>query len=651
MKKLSKVALMCICLLITALFTSACGGGGKATPPSYPYFPINNNQANNEQVNNNENQNANNNENNNEEAPTAVIALSLIDSLNADKIATADIYYSVVDNTKRLRGEAEESNEEDITPVDSSANTANTANEDQVILKAEPTPNDNTKFALPDNVDLTNTKIKAILTYDSEGNLLDYFSSYNGVSPENNTFNIDFGNSKDNELGFGGGTGTADDPFIISAPRHFVNIDQIDEEAGIPFYAVQYYGEIEGDIEGGFEATPIISIDDIPIEDNTQQKGFYFKQTEDLDFSHLTGLKINKTESKKAITDLAIDVINEKAPFFNNEHGIKPIGSYIRKIEYDGDTHEQAIPFIGNYDGDNHIIDGIIIANPVFDYENNEGGYGCIGLFSNTEDSTIQNLTIGENSIFFMNKLNQNIFLHSIGAIAGNLNNSTVKKCENRADILLSNIETNYYYCLLSINGIAVQESSGSSINNCKNKGNITIANCNITSDTAGISIGNAIISYNPSNTKNTNNINEGDINIINNKFSSSGFNLLTIETVENEYTNKGNITIDNNTNIKEMSIANNIITAESVEMKNCTNERDIIITNNTVEDENNKGSINVHNFVGNSFSNCVNNGNIIIDSNTNYNVQEAKNIDGRDGATNNGKVIFNGVEGDVLTL
>ena len=45
MKNFSKVVLLCICLLITAMFTTACGGS-KATPPSYPYFPTNN-QANN----------------------------------------------------------------------------------------------------------------------------------------------------------------------------------------------------------------------------------------------------------------------------------------------------------------------------------------------------------------------------------------------------------------------------------------------------------------------------------------------------------------------------------------------------------------------------------------------------------------------------
>ena len=113
MKYFSKLAIMTICLLITALFTTACGGGGsKATPPSYPYYTDNSN-------------------------------LTLTGLLNAENIATADIFYSV-------------------------DNTAKSADEDQEILKAEPTANDKTKFKLPDNIDIANVKIKAILTYDSD---------------------------------------------------------------------------------------------------------------------------------------------------------------------------------------------------------------------------------------------------------------------------------------------------------------------------------------------------------------------------------------------------------------------------------------------------------------------------------------------------
>ena len=296
--------LLTILLFCVAIFTSACGGGGKATPPSYPYFPINN-QANNntnngnnnnQQENNNNNENNNNENNNNEnsnneEAPVASteVTLKLTDSLQSDKIATADIFYAIEDNTKK-----------------SSA-------EDQEILKAEPNADDNTKFAVkvPDGIDFAKAKIKAILTYDSEGNLLDYFSSYNGIEATNGTFDVDFENSKDNKEGFGGGTGTDTDPFIISAPRHFANINKYLDK--------------------------------------------HFKQKADIDFSHLTGLKIVTADENKEIT---IEKTNEKAPFYNNGKGINPIGATDIDLE----------SFQGNYDGYDHIIDGIIIVNPTYHY-------------------------------------------------------------------------------------------------------------------------------------------------------------------------------------------------------------------------------------------------------------------------------------------
>ena len=176
MKHFTKFAVMCICLIITALFTSACGGS-KATPPTYPYFPISNQQENNQQQEE-------------EQVATTEFTLTLTDSLQADKIAFADIYYS----------------------VDS---TAKSSADDQEILKATPNAEDKTKFTVSvnGNLDTANLKVKAILTYDNEENLLDYFSSYDGVEATNGIFNVDFENSKDNEQGFGGGTGTKDDPF------------------------------------------------------------------------------------------------------------------------------------------------------------------------------------------------------------------------------------------------------------------------------------------------------------------------------------------------------------------------------------------------------------------------------------------------------
>ena len=114
MKNLSRLAVMTICLLLTAIFTSACGGSSSNTPPSDNsalYFLLA------QQQNNNNNQQ--NNQQNNEEEPVAntEVTLTLIDSLQSDKVATADIYYSTEDNTK------------------SSA-------DDQDILKAEPNADD-----------------------------------------------------------------------------------------------------------------------------------------------------------------------------------------------------------------------------------------------------------------------------------------------------------------------------------------------------------------------------------------------------------------------------------------------------------------------------------------------------------------------------
>ena len=218
----------------------------------------NNQQENNQNQENNNNQQENNNnqqEQNNEEEPVAntEVTLTLIDSLQSDKVANADIYYSTEDNTK------------------SSA-------DDQEILKAEPNADDKTKFTIKVN---ENAKIKAVLTYDNEGNLLDYFSSYNGIEATNSNFNIDFENSKDNEEGFAYGTGTEDNPFIISAPRHFVNINKKDAQGDY-----LYLGK-----------------------ENT-----YFQQTEDLDFTHLIGFKVNKADDDKEIT---CKVTTEKAPFYN----------------------------------------------------------------------------------------------------------------------------------------------------------------------------------------------------------------------------------------------------------------------------------------------------------------------------------------------
>ena len=430
MKHFSKLAIMTICLIITALFTSACGGGGKSTPPnnSALYYLLA--QQNNQQGNNNNQQ-----ENNNEEEPNATtdITLTLADSLNADNIATADIFYSV-DNTAKATDE-----------------------EDKEILKAEPTAEAKTKFAvsLPAGIDISNVKIKAILTYDSEGNLLDYFSSYDGVSAENGIFNINF----ENENGdFGGGTGTATDPYIISTPRHFVNINKKDDEG------------------------------------NYLYLDKHFKQTADIDFTHLTGLKIVKADDDK---DITIETTNEKAPFYNNGEGNESIGKYeMESGNGDGegkdpemaslhvipagriDPIEPTVPtedptkncFKGSYDGDNHTIDGLMFVNPktnrivIFDM-----------VVTNKEP--IKNLTIGKNSIFFIDKnneiYNQSLAISPISVFySDGTENISIENIENNAKIVVKNVEASS--CLIS--GIT-PSAYNYTITTCINNGNITLYN------------------------------------------------------------------------------------------------------------------------------------------------------------------------------
>ena len=76
--------------------------------------------------------------------------------------------------------------------------------------------------------------------------------------------------------------------------------------------------------------------------------------------------------------------------------------------------------------------------------------------------------------------------------------------------------------------------------------------------------------------------------------------------------------------------------------MNDCTNDGHITITNNQLDDGTD-GDIDVIDFYAYSFSNCINNGNILINGNSeNYFIYKAMNIYGGNGATNNGKVIVN---------
>ncbi len=37
--KNKKILLLFLCILVIGIFTTACGGGGKSTPPNYPFIP------------------------------------------------------------------------------------------------------------------------------------------------------------------------------------------------------------------------------------------------------------------------------------------------------------------------------------------------------------------------------------------------------------------------------------------------------------------------------------------------------------------------------------------------------------------------------------------------------------------------------------
>ena len=586
MKHFSKIALMCICLLITAMFTTACGGGGKATPPSYPYFPINNQANNNQQENNNANNNENNNnnqeqeENNNqEEQGTSVeVTLTLIDSLNSENIAKADIFYSIEDNNKK------------------------TSADDKEILQAEPQTDDKTKFTVTatGTDDPANIKIKAIITYDSTGKYIDYFSSYNGIEGTNGNFDINFENSQDNEQGFGGdGTGTEEKPFIISQPRHFININKKDEQGKYLYLDKS------------------------------------FKQTADLDFTHLTGLKINKAEEDK---DITIDVKNEKAPLYNDGKGIDPIGNYNLGTE----SQEELLNgiFQGIYDGDNHIIDGIVMAN---------SEKVSIGLFSIIYNGTIQKLIIGENSIFFIDETNkhENTYIGTISGFSLGYEATTkIEQCENRAKILLSKVEfsSDYDYCFLNISGISIDPSGQVTIKKCKNTGSITIDSCQLKATTIP-----TFYIRNFYSEKASENTNEGHINITNNK-SLDNNGELNIQNRSDKFTNTGNITVDNNTNLGNIHLYINALNSANT-MNDSTNDGYITITNNKLDNNNNNNYLGALDFYADSFSNCVNNGNIVINNNSNYRIGLAKNIlseNDATGCTNTGTVTVDGVEGEI---
>ena len=510
-----KNALLILCLFFVAVLTSACGGGGSKNTPtdnSALYFLLaqqNNQQQNNQQQNNqqqaNEQPNNNQEENNNEEEPvvTTEVTLTLTDSLNADKIASADIFYSVDGTTKK-----------------SSA-------DDKEISKAEPNADDKTKFTISVNGTAENTKIKAVITYDSNGECLDYFSSYDGVEATNGNFDVDFENSKGD---FAGGTGIADDPYQISQPRHFANINKYLDK--------------------------------------------HFIQTADIDFSHLTGLKIVTADEDK---DITIETTNEKAPFYNDGQGNESIGKM---------SSGTVTPFTGTYDGDNHTIDGLMFVNP-------KTSYIAIFNIGITDEEPIKKLTIGENSIFFVDKndeiYNQTLLINPIYALPLSEDAvvaNTIDSIENNAKIVVKNVQSSN--CSISgITGVLMKTE----LTNCTNNGHITIYNCKFANLYAN-GVSNMIYGVSKiSKCKNTGKITITKTDFFDNPMpfnlkiyasgiigviQSNGTNIIT------DCTNKGHIVISENTDMV-LYCGGLIAFLYNSSINNLTNTGKITVTNNTL--------------------------------------------------------------------
>ena len=419
MNNFKKFLQMSLVMFAVLIMTSACGSSTNPTPNYFLLYQPDNPQEN-------------------------KISVQINDSLDKDKISTADFYYrSTTDKGKLSKSIKQE--------------------KDQAVTNVQPKEDNKETFdvPVPDDINAQNIKIVAIITYDDKKNVLDYWSSYDGIESQNDSFSIDFQNSKDNEAGFGGGSGTEDDPYIISQPRHFANINAQDDE------------------------------------DNYINLDKHFKQTENIDFSNLTGIKIDRTEDDK---DITFEKSNPWAPFYNEGHGIPSIGLVTKSSSSqmpgigtqnnNEDSHKTS--FKGTYDGNNLIIDGIHIIN------SNESN---IALFTGTYSATLKNIIIGENSIVFIDVLS-GIDSLNISALSSSITNTTIENCTNNAKIIvkeLKNVKS------IAVSGIATDiqtesENSSSSIipttnnnkeeseeeepsyeyTNCVNKANICIYNNNI---------------------------------------------------------------------------------------------------------------------------------------------------------------------------
>ncbi len=385
MNNFTKFIQMSLVMFVIIIMTSACGSNTDTETKYVPFFfPDNGNN----------------------------VTVNVNDSLNQDKIAAADFYYRLSTDKGKLSKTIKQQN-------------------DQAVTNVPPTSQNTFSVPLPTNITPQNIKIVAIITYDDKKNVLDYWSSYDGIEAQNGSFSIDFQSSKDVD-GFGGGNGTEDNPYIISQPRHFANINKQDDEG------------------------------------NYLYLDKHFKQTENIDLSNLTGFKIDRTDDDK---DITFEKANPWAPFYNEGHGVPSIGVVTESSSSqmpgmggsqnnEEDSHKTA--FKGIYDGNNLIIDGIHIINS---QEANTA------LFTGTYSATLKNIIIGENSIVFIDGIS-NIDKLNISALSSSIVNTTIENCTNNSKIVVKNLKN---IKSISVSGISTDiktESEDSSIPSIGNNNN-----------------------------------------------------------------------------------------------------------------------------------------------------------------------------------
>lgn len=203
--------------------------------------------------------------------------------------------------------------------------------------------------------------------------------------------------------------------------------------------------------------------------------------------------------------------------------------------------------FTGTYEGNDKTIDGIMFVN---------SPKSMIGLFTGLDNGTLQNLTIGENSIFFIDKNNESYsYCIYIGGLVAYPVNSTIENCTNNAKIVIKNLEIDdeyhSYHTICGINSFG----NNTQITNCTNNGNITVDNCKF-----------YCLSVN---------------GIVGNLDSLESDKQILVDTC----INNGNIIVKNNSNLS-LNSGGIIAAAYTVNVTTCANKGNITIPENTVTEE-----------------------------------------------------------------